>query len=260
MNDNKMIRCFLVIPHYEDTERLEPYLADLRATLPEWVTIQVSDDGSGADGFRKLELMIEQTRTERLQVINAPAILPPLTLGKNQGKGAAVITGWKKNSGEDFLAFVDADGAVSAAEFRRALMHMRNDAPDVDVLIGSRIKMAGHAVERRLIRHLGGRVFATLVSLISGLIIYDTQCGLKILRREVYEAISPHMHTTGFAFDVELLMLAAKLGFMIGEFPIDWQDIPGGRVSLLKHSLPMLAEVMRAKRYVDRTFQAKTRS
>ena len=258
-NDKNMFRYFLVIPHYRDTERLKPYLADLMTILPDWVTIQVSDDGSGAAGFRKLELLIEQARKERLQLKRGPAILAPITLGKNQGKGAAVLAGWRQSSTEEFLAFVDADGAVSATELLRALMHMRNVAGDLGVLIGSRIKMAGHKVERRLIRHLGGRVFATSVSLISGLIIYDTQCGLKILRRDVYEAISPHMRTAGFAFDVELLMLAIRLGFMIEEFPVDWQDIPGSKISLLKHSLPMLREVARAKRHVDLIFTAQSK-
>ncbi|MDO9262826.1 MAG: glycosyltransferase [Desulfosalsimonadaceae bacterium] len=259
INGNKLCGCFLVIPHYRDTDRLKPYLADLMATLPDWVTIQVSDDGSGAAGFRKLELLMEQARKERLLSRNGPEILAPVTLGKNQGKGAAVLAGWRQSSTEDFLAFVDADGAVSASELLRALMHMRAAADRLGVLIGSRIKMAGHKVERRLIRHLGGRVFATSVSLISGLAIYDTQCGLKILRRDVYEAVSLHMRTAGFAFDVELLMLATRLGFMIEEFPVDWQDIPGSKISLLKHSLPMLREVARAKRHVDLIFTAKSK-
>ena len=229
------------------------------ATLPDWVTIQVSDDGSGAAGFRKLKLLMEQARKERLQLKHGPAILTPIALAENQGKGAAVLAGWRQSSTEDFLAFVDADGAVSASELLRALTHMRAAADRLGVLIGSRIKMAGHKVERRLIRHLSGRVFATSVSLISGLIIYDTQCGLKILRRDVYEAISPHMRTAGFAFDVELLMLATRLGFMVEEFPVDWQDIPGSKISLLKHSLPMLKEVSRAKRHVDLIFTAKSK-
>ena len=256
----EMFSCFLVIPHYRDTERLKPYLADLMATLPDWVTIQVSDDGSGAAGFRKLEALIEQAQKERRRLKHGPVILAPITSGENQGKGAAVLAGWRQSSTEDFLSFVDADGAVSATELLRALMHMRNVAADLGVLIGSRIKMAGHKVERRPIRHLCGRVFATSVSLISGLIIYDTQCGLKILRRDVYEAISPHMRTAGFAFDVELLLLAIRSGFTIEEFPIDWQDIPGSKVSLLKHSLPMLREVARAKRHVDLIFATKSKS
>jgi len=256
----EMFRCFLVIPHYRDTERLKPYLADLMMILPDWVTIQVSDDGSGSAGFRKLEALMEQARNERLQLKHGPVILAPITLGENQGKGAAVLAGWRQSSTEDFLAFVDADGAVSATELLRALTYMRNVATDMGVLIGSRIKMAGHKVERRPIRHLCGRVFATSVSLISGLEIYDTQCGLKILRRDAYEAVSPHMQTAGFAFDVELLMLATRLGFMIEEFPVDWQDIPGSKISLLKHSLPMLREVARAKRHVDLIFNTKSKS
>jgi hypothetical protein len=111
--------------------------------------------------------------------------------------------------------------------------------------------MLGRIVERSLKRHLSGRVFATLVSIVGRVPAYDTQCGLKILRRSAFEKIRPHQQTIGFAFDVELCLLLRKFGCRIIEFPVDWSDIPGSKVNLLRDSTRMAREVFKIRHRVD---------
>ena len=162
------------------------------------------------------------------------------------------MRGWREGAGYSLLAFTDADGAVSATELLRAEQFMRSGVIATDALFGSRVKMLGRQIHRAPIRHYSGRIFATLVSIATGVPAYDTQCGLKILKSSAFEKISPHAESLGFAFDVELLLLLLKAGQTVVEFPLDWQDVSGSKVNLLRDSLRMAREVFKIRHRVDR--------
>jgi hypothetical protein len=175
-----------------------------------------------------------------------------LFTAKNTGKGGAIARGWGTVATEHrFVAFADADGAVDAHEIARAEEHLRHGAPDTGCLFGSRVKMLGRSVERSLKRHLSGRIFATLVSQICKVPAYDTQCGLKILRREAWNAVARDPMTEGFAFDVELLLRLLGKGVRVDEFPVDWHDVPGSKVKLLRDSWKMANEIFAIRRRVS---------
>jgi glycosyltransferase involved in cell wall biosynthesis len=243
-------RTLLVIPHYNDAERLAPFLKNLVQVLPSHYSILVSDDGSNSLQREQLSRVLgpclNQTEGE------APHVLPPLFVEENTGKGAAVRRGWDYGEvhGFSLLAFADADGAVSATEIARAENHIRENTQDIDALFGSRVKMLGRTVTRSLKRHLSGRIFATLVSRLGNVPAYDTQCGLKILKTESYRVIQSAIQTPGFAFDVELCLLIQKANCRVIEFPVDWHDVPGSKVSLLRDSVRMAIEVVKISRHV----------
>ena len=111
--------------------------------------------------------------------------------------------------------------------------------------------MLGRKVNRQLIRHLSGRIFATVVHLVTAIDVYDSQCGLKLMKQAVFKDVHRCSQSNGFAFDVEMLLLARKFGYRMEEFPVDWRHVGGGKVSLLRHSLPMLIEIIKASRRVD---------
>lgn len=247
-------RVLLVIPHYRDTQRLQPFLDGLLNTFRENLAILVSDDGSGEADFLRLQELVF-SRREQLVPSSAekPVLLDPITAPENRGKGAAVHAGWASAASEyEVIAFTDADGAVSPAEILRALDYFFQNFDRVDLLVGSRVKMLGRKVNRRPVRHLSGRVFATLVTIISKLQVYDSQCGLKIMKRAVFTSIHPHCQSFGFAFDVELLLLAKKMGYQMEEFPVDWMDVRGSKVSVLKESIPMVMDILKTKRRVEK--------
>jgi len=244
------LKTHLVIPHYNDTARLEPFLEALQRGLPERFSILVSDDGSTPPERERLAALI--LSVQQKQSAGGPVFLDPLFTPANTGKGGAVLRGWDHASNADLLAFADADGAVSAAEILRADNFFRSpDASTSDALFASRVKMLGRTVQRSLKRHLSGRVFATLVSIVGRVPAYDTQCGLKILRRSAFEKIRPHQQSVGFAFDVELCLLLRKFDFRTLEFPVDWSDIPGSKVSLLRDSTRMAREVFKIRHRVN---------
>ena len=244
-----MSRTLLVIPHFNDTARLEPFLRDLLSTLPAHFSILVSDDGSIAAERERLVSLIKNSRLPGSR--NAPELLDPIFTPRNTGKGGAVHRGWAHSDGFSLVAFTDADGAVSAKEILRAESYFRSSACEADALFASRVKMLGRSIQRTLMRHLSGRIFATLVSVLGKLSAYDTQCGLKILTVEAYQKIRPFLHTVGFAFDVELALLLRKFSCRIIEFPIDWADVPGSKINLLRDSLRMAMQVMKIQKRVS---------
>jgi len=238
----------LVIPCYRDVRRLEPFLKDLLARLGSQFDILISDDGSGPEQEERLRHLVEDLRKQSM-TSGAAKLLEPVFHHPNTGKGSAVRRGWEEGVGVGdyrFFAFTDADGAVSATEILRGMRRMeQTNAPDV--LFASRVKMLGRSISRDLRRHLAGRVFATLVHLVSGTGAYDTQCGFKILTARAYGRVRGDLRSQGFAFDVELLMLLERAGVRVEEFPIDWHDVPGSKVHLLRDSFRMAREILRIR-------------
>jgi hypothetical protein len=77
----------------------------------------------------------------------------------------------------------------------------------------------------------------------------DTQCGFKLLRREVAQTLFARMRIDGFAFDVELLLLAARRGLPVAEVGIVWENSEQSRVDPVRHSLQMLRDTLRIRYY-----------
>lgn len=236
----KNMRYLIVIPSYNEAARLPPFLKRLLAELSEIPNakclVQVVDDGSSEFDKRQIanELVsLSEKFPESLAI--------PLLLEKNVGKGGAVLAGWREHTGMDFYAFVDADGAVASAEIVRLLKLARKSSGNT--IFGSRVRMLGKTVIRGQLRHLFGRIFATLVALITGVPVYDSQCGVKIMPKLHWLSIQDRLSGYRYAFDVELLMALQRVQAPVIEIPIDWQDIPGSKVRPLRDGFTMLRAV-----------------
>ena len=201
------------------------------------VRVLLVDDGSGVAEQEALVRVIEPVVTGRA------LFLPPLLLPENLGKGGAVYSGWRKNTGEELLAFVDADRSITASEVNRVLELAKTSARPT-AFFGSRVKMLGRRVERQFKRHLIGRIFATLVSEILGIPVYDSQCGFKVVPRAVFESVASKLTIRRFAFDVDLLVQLTDAGLPVVEVPIDWQEEPGGKVRLIRDSWRMFRDIL----------------
>jgi dolichyl-phosphate beta-glucosyltransferase len=241
------MHCVIAIPCFRESKRLPLFLDSLcreLAEAPFQTSILIVDDGSGYPEDAALRAVADQFRSKYPQLIGDPIFLEP-----NRGKGGAVYAAWNTAttySAPDLLCFVDADGAAPATEVRRLIGELLGDREHRwDALFGSRIKLLGKTVHRRVSRHYTGRVFATFVSVVTGLEIYDSQCGLKVIRRDAYRAVAPRLKETRYAFDVELALLLLKNRFRIRETPIDWAEVPGSKVNLLKDSIRMFSDVIR---------------
>jgi len=97
-------------------------------------------------------------------------------------------------------------------------------------------------------RHIMGRVFNFIVKVLAVRGLNDTQCGFKCFRREVAEKIFPLQTIDGWAFDVELLFIAQKLGYKIIEIPITWYYKPQSKIKPMGDSYKMVMETLNVRR------------
>lgn len=238
-----MTRLHLVVPCYRESARLPVFLPELCAALDrvEGARVLVVDDGSGPEEAAAARALVEGLRPRHA------CLRPLLELPENVGKGGAVYAGWAAHEGETWLGFVDADGSCSAAEVARLAGLAAAESAPLPALFASRVKLLGRRVERLFKRHLLGRVFATLVSELLAIPVYDSQCGLKLVPRAAYEAVAARLRVRGFAFDVELLAALIDSGCTVREVPIDWHEVAGGKVRLLRDSWRMANDVRRIR-------------
>jgi dolichyl-phosphate beta-glucosyltransferase len=169
---------------------------------------------------------------------------------KNRGKGASVKEGVLAASGEVIL-FSDDDLSTPIEEFDKLLAALRAGA---DVAIGSRALPGSDVrVRQRRPRELMGKTFNLLVRLLVLKGYRDTQCGFKAFRREAAMDLFSRLQTTGFGFDVEVLVLCRELGCRVAEVPVVWSDSPPSRVRFIRGSLAMLRDLLRIRRRARRS-------
>ncbi len=136
----------------------------------------------------------------------------------NRGKGYAVRYGMAKASGK-FIAFIDSGMDINPNGISLILEHM--EWYKADIIVGSKRHPASK-VKYSALRRVYSFCYQVLVFLLFRLKIRDTQVGLKVFRREVLERVLPRLVVKAFAFDVELLSVAYRLGFTkIYEAPVE---------------------------------------
>lgn len=239
----------VIIPAFNERENFQKgVLKDVHEYLSEriyeWEVIVV-DDGSSDGTPLDLERWIKEKSGWRL-VKNA-----------HRGKAQAVKTGILLAQGERVL-FSDFDQATPLSEVEKLLPFIRKG---YDVVIGSREVKGSERVGEPWHRHLMGKVFNTVVQLVTIGGIHDTQCGFKLFSNQaakdlfnslvVYSDGSESTAFTG-AFDVELLYIAQKRGYRIAEVPVSWRHIRSNRVNPIRDSVRMFVDVVRI-RLVDLT-------
>src|SRR3954451_2738262 len=142
------------------------------------------------------------------------------------GKGGVIAETFRR-ADADLVGFVDADCATPPRE----MLRLADAAGRVDGAIASRRHAASMLPARRpLAREITSAGFAGSVRVLMGLPYLDTQCGAKVLRREVVHDVLPHLAARDLLFDVDLLAAANERGWRIVEVPTVWIDQEGSRV------------------------------
>jgi dolichyl-phosphate beta-glucosyltransferase len=148
---------------------------------------------------------------------------------------------------------MDADMSVPVEFVRAFVEEFENDA-SVDVLVGNRQHGKSVIGERQSwLRESLGKGFNVLVRLLSVSSLRDTQCGFKAFRREAAEAVFTRTTFDGFACDVEILMLASRMGFVVRDLPVQWNNSPESRVRMVRDSARMFADLLRVRGLVERS-------
>lgn len=239
----------IIIPAYNEAHRLEASITALDGFL------------GSAPWSHELILVVEKSTDGTLELARrlAAGVRGMNVTGHDvqRGKGHAVRAGMLRAQGE-LAFFMDADLSTPLQEMGRFIARFA-EAPAVDVLAGNRqherseILMRQHFLRRKM-----GQTFNTILRTIAGIRLADTQCGFKAFRRAAREAIFPLQKLDGFAFDVEVLLLAERLGFTIEDMPVQWSNAGGSKVRIIRDSCRMFLDAIRVRRMVAATLAGRS--
>jgi glycosyltransferase involved in cell wall biosynthesis len=190
------MKIWVLIPAYNEYKTLEGLLKNLQA---KGFSVLVVDDGS-------------TDNTYSLAVEYAQAVIKN---EKNLGKGRSLKKGIDyllANTDFDYVIIMDADGQHSWEDLAEFLKRVDNKEYFV---VGNRMSSPGAMPWDRV---LTNKFMSWFISRITGQFIPDTQCGFRLIKREVLEKVK--LETKKFEIESELLVNAARNGFKITSMPI----------------------------------------
>ena len=250
-SDPHDIQFSFIVPAYNEAARLPHSMRLLRDFFggPAWasrrfevlVVVEHSTDGT-------LDLAREAAGEQaNFQIVDNRV---------HRGKGFAVRSGMRQARGA-VQFFMDADLSVPLEEIELFLAHFASH-PEAQVLLGSR-QHPESRIERPQgrLRETMGKTFNRVLRSLSLLPFRDTQCGFKAFRREAAREIFELQTIDGFAFDVEVLLLAQSLGYKITELPVRWLNSPESKVHIVRDSLRMLGDAFSVSRRVRRMMRLR---
>jgi len=236
-------RLSVVVPAYNEAARISRTVTALRSEL-----------GDLADGG--LELLVVDDGSGDLTATNAEeAGATVLRLGVNAGKGAAVRAGVLASNGRT-VVYTDADLSYPPDQVRSLLERVEAGAPFV---AGSRKHVdTVTLIKGRRLREVSGRVFNLLSRLVVLGRYRDTQCGLKGFSRDAALELFSAGLVDGFAFDVELFLLAERFGVPIVEVPVRVSNAESSSVRMGRDSRRMIEDLARIRRWAaDGTYERR---
>jgi glycosyltransferase involved in cell wall biosynthesis len=220
----------IVIPAYNEEKSIAEVIDKVRCACPE-ADGMIVDDGSS-------DRTTQIARDRGIRVIRNPV---------NRGYGAALKVGFNYRADiEDttkYLAFIDADGTYPPEKIPE--LYNLCKTGNYDIVVGSRF--LGHNVGMPIIRRVGNKIFALLISLYTGKKITDSASGLRIFNI----ALVPWLNglPNGLNFTLAMSVTALFAGFTYGEIPIDYARRTGNsKLSSIKDGYRFLQVIMNATR------------
>ncbi|MAY22647.1 MAG: glycosyl transferase family 2 [Flavobacteriaceae bacterium] len=222
-------RILVIIPCYNEAKRLPVDRFSEFIKNSETVDFLFVDDGSTDGTAAMLEKLC--ATSDRFSF---------LLLKENQGKAGAIRQGVlqvKNKTLYEYVGYFDADLATPLSEIPYFISEIEKRNPMPLFVMGSRVARMGATIDRKAHRHYLGRVFATFVSNVLKLPVYDTQCGAKLIHHSIVFDLFQEPLLTKWLFDVELIarmekqLGLEKTGTSLLEIPLNsWQEVGGSKL------------------------------
>lgn len=229
-----MLKTIVVVPCYNEAKRLDLQAFEMAIKESPEVGLLFVNDGS---------------QDETLSLITCFAKKYPRQVGVlsdnvNRGKASAVRRGLSVaiTCRPDYVGFWDADLATPLSEIAD-FCQILDDRDNVSAVVGTRLPLLGHQIERKASRQILSRMFATAASIVLGVSLRDTQCGAKMFRVDQgIDSIFEAPFYSKWIFDVEIFarMIAkqklttdAVFAETIYEKPLEsWFEVPGSKLKI----------------------------
>lgn len=204
----EIIKISVVIPCYNEEKTLEKCIERVLDISGELLNLEIIIiDDCSSDG----SLSIAR------DLVNKDSRITVLQHNKNQGKGAALQTGFKTASG-DFIAIQDADLEYNPDDILRLLEPLVSN--EADVVFGSRFLPHGPHRVLYFWHSLGNRFLTLISNMFTNLNLTDMEVCYKVFRREVLQNLN--LEEKRFGFEPEITAKVARLGCRIYEVGISY--------------------------------------
>ena len=227
----------LILPAYNEAGRISGTIAEAVGYFESrHYTYEIIVAADGDDGTREIVAGLRQGNPY-LTVIGAPG---------RRGKGLGIREAVRL-AGGSVIGYADADNKVPIDEYDKCAPLLNAGCP---LVIGTRA-VEKSQIERAqpLYRRVGAKGFRVFMQTLTGLrSVSDTQCGFKFFQREVAKQLFALQKVDGYMFDVEILLLAQRLGLKIQEVPIRWRDDGDSRLDLVRGNLRNIRDILRIRR------------
>lgn len=253
---NTITALMVIVPCFNEYKRL-PF-DDFSSFIEQYNGIDfcfVND--ASTDNTLELLNSLQNKHPEQVLIVN---------LKKNGGKAEAIRQGMlfvNETHPSNFVAFLDADLSAPLIELLRLYDIIKDQR--LQMVFGSRVAMYGNNIHRNVFRHYMGRFFATIASILLNMVVYDTQCGLKIFRKETTQKVFQSPFMSRWLFDIEIIARLKliydekELLYLMKEIPLDdWVEKGDSKVKfselvLIPYQLIKIRHV-----YRKRTIRAYT--
>ncbi len=217
---NYQLKISIIIPAYNEEKRIPSCLERVLSYCNEreWdYEVLVAEDGS-TDNTKKI-VKDFVSRNKRIKL---------LSFTERLGKGGAIKNAMFQAS-KDFVCFMDVDLSADVAELERLIPFVNH----YEIIIGSR-QLRGNLppIEGPFYRKIFSRFYSKFFRFLFRMPIHDPQCGFKLFKTSIVSRLYKEIHTTGFAFDSEVIVKAYWLGLRIKEVPIIWKYDPATKISV----------------------------
>jgi glycosyltransferase involved in cell wall biosynthesis len=235
----------LVTPVWKDSARLAVFGQDLARELARrqspirWI---IADDGSGPKEVESLQKLAASFSQIHPHVRVHPA-------SRHAGKGAVVREAWALEPEADWLAFVDADGSVSAPDMLDLIERASATGESTFAVRRNTETTRVRESPFRWLRHHG---FLFACRLLLGIRSHDTQCGAKVVKGADFRTIEDRLIEPGWAFDAEMLAELHQAGLSWREHPVSWVRKGGSRICGVSDALKMLMSLFRIRARLGR--------
>lgn len=225
-----------ILPAYNEARRIRETVTQAVEYFArkKW-TAQIIVSADGVDGTREIVREMAQSNPHLL------------CIGEDarRGKGRGIREAVALASGR-YIGFADADNKVPIEDFDTILPWLEKGT---EVVIGSRA-LARSSIEKSqpLYRRIGGKTFGYVMRLLTGLSVGDTQCGFKFFPHHVAKALFSLQFVDGYMYDVEILVIATRLGYRIQEVPVRWRDDGDSRLDLVSGNIRNVRDILRTSR------------
>jgi len=234
----------IVIPVYNEREKI---VGDIKAASDFIVNnnlkgeIIIVDDGSSD----------ETAMFARNVPLNGVSNLKVIGYRSHKGKGYAVKKGILE-AVSDYIMFIDSGSCVPFSNIMRGIKLIEDGICDISH--GSRYLPESRIIRpKKWHRGMASYLFRRYTNLSVGnpFHLTDTQCGLKIYKKEIAHSLYHECKTYGSLFDIEIILRAYKNGYRIQEFPIEWTSDPDSRLSIFTTLFSIFPELREIKKISD---------